>query len=182
MEQYTDSWMQLISDVEKRYSGEKVYAMNWGGLYYNVTNPDFLRAVDRVGIDAFYKHNVPSGSDAESIEKSWREFGLIEIQMMKDLTGKEPFLAEVGTRSQIGSWQNPPLWKDETAPVDQNDQATFYEATCQAVLPEVSGWYPWALGRNSLSIDPAIDFSFDPTNKKAEKVIRNCNEQVVFEE
>lgn len=182
MEPYTYEWMTMLDRIKKVYSGELVYAMNYGGLAYNVTNPDLLRAVDRVGIDAFYPHDLAPGATKEQLIASWQSFGLPEVQAITELTGKKPFFAEIGVRSQEGSYQHPPLWKDETAKVSQDDQATFFEATCEVVLPEVSGWYTWAVGRESLHVDPQTDFTFDPTNKKAEQVIKDCNETILFGE
>ncbi len=182
MEQYTSHWKEMLHNIEKVYSGEKVYAMNWGALYHGTTNPELLIAVDRVGIDAFYPHDLPEGASEEQIQKSWEKFGLIEIELMEIITGKKPFLAEIGVRSQDGSYRQPFVWNDPTEEVNEDDQATFFQATCDKVLPQVSGWFVWAVGRNSLGVDPKIDETFDPTNKKSEKVIADCNEQIIFSE
>lgn len=154
-------WKQFISSVRGAYTGKLVYSFNWNSSF----SPELASQLDFIGIDAFYPLETPT-------EEQWAPV-LAKMQEYENQSGKPVIFTEIGTRSQKESYKRPWDWVI-TAPVDQNAQADYYQSLCQARTSALSGWYVWYMTLDSFDINPDTDPSYDPTQKKAEGVIRDC--------
>lgn len=181
MEQYTDQWLKTFSDAKKQYDGKLLFSINWGETIYGsginkplLSSPD----LDMIGVSYYYEHpDVPPGAAKEALVQSMEGAPAAELQTIHAQTAKNIIIVEAGTTSTRGSWQKP--WSAPDNVVDQQDQATYFDATCDAVvfndaLPFVNGFLVWQVQAGSPQLDSSSDTSFDPTNKAAERVIADC--------
>jgi hypothetical protein len=135
MEGYSYEWPSTIRQVRHAYSGELTYSFNfdtrtraWAGL------------LDFVSVDAWYKlSSLPNPSVAQ-IVKGWRG-GLQDLLHRSSLASRPVVVTEVG------AWPNPGIFSAPYAgsnkPYDPKVQQNYYQATCLALKPHVSGIYWW---------------------------------------
>lgn len=178
---YTSYWNEILEKADKNYSGKMLFSINWGSLIYGVgintellTNP----AIDQIGLSYYYEHwDVPSGATPDQLLASMNDLPLFEIETLHNLTGKHILIVEAGATSTPAPWQRP--WSMPGGPVFQEDQATYFQALCDAVvenpkLPYVSGVQTWTEGASSLEVDPATHTGFEVFNKEAEEAVKDC--------
>jgi len=163
----TTQWLALIQAVRQVYSGQLTYSANWDDRTY----PRFGSALDLIGIDAFYTLSVPVAATSDQIAAAWRPW-LARTQAIARAMGKPVIYTEIGTTSEVGSFQVPWSWKHGTG-VSQEAQRVYYAGSCQAVKGQVQGMYWWQYNLEPLPA-PATDIGFNPEGKQAEPEITHC--------
>jgi hypothetical protein len=147
-EEFEDHWRKLISEVRQIYSGQLTYDVN----HDNEDNVHWWDAVDFISISAYYAIRP---SNNRSMDEAVRETtpvdeivaGLGRIkQRLAKISAKwhEPILfIETGVLNARGFARYPWSHSDEhvDSPIDEQEQANFYEAMCQAFWNE-----PWFMG------------------------------------
>lgn len=170
----TEYWKAVITEIRDVYGGQLIYSSNWSipaaSIYSRVR---FWEELDYVGIDAFFPLEVPLGSETEDLVEAWQKW-LLQLEEVRQDTGKPLIFTELGTTSQQGSYQNPWRWIDESLPISLEDQRIYYEASCIAVLDRVQGIYWWEVPLSGAPENPEEHRGFNPLGKPAEKALREC--------
>ncbi len=167
LEPASNYWLGVIRAVRQVYSGQLIYSANWDDSAY----PRFGSALDFIGVDAFYTLRVAVSAGPDQIAASWGP-GLVRAQGYARSFGKPLLFTEVGTTSEVGSFQVPWVWKHGTG-VSQEAQRVYYAGTCRAVKGQVAGMYWWQFNIGPLS-DPQADISYNPQGKSAEAEMAKC--------
>lgn len=167
LEPDTSYWLGLIQAIRQVYSGQLTYSANWDDRNY----PAFGTALDLIGIDAFYPLAVPVTATPDQIAAAWAP-GLARTRQLARAMGKPVLYTEIGTTSEVGSFQVPWSWKHGTG-VSQDAQRVYYAGSCQAVKGQVAGMYWWQVNLEPLPA-PASDIGFNPEGKQAEAEITHC--------
>jgi hypothetical protein len=160
------NWLFLIEKVRAVYHGQLTYSSNWRGSYVG-----FWDRLDFISVDAFFKLDVPQQATVEQLVAAWQPW-ISQMEQARILFNKPIVLTELGTMSQVGSYQEPWRWEHNT-PVDLEAQRLYYTSSCQASLSLVSGIYWWSVSLD-LPDNPAEDPGFNPLGKPAESEIREC--------
>jgi len=168
LEKETEQWQELIQEVRKIFSGQVTYSSNWD----NYQNVSFWEELDFIGIDAFFPLDAPNEATIEQLIIAWQPW-VKQMEKFRALSGKEIVLTELGTRSQLGSFQKPYVWYATGVPIDLETQRKYYEASWLATKDLVNGIYWWAVALE-LPKDPYNDPGFNPLGKPAEQEIAKC--------
>jgi hypothetical protein len=179
--EYTSYWNEILTKADNDYDGKILFSINWGSLIYGTgINTELLSnpAIDEIGLSYYYEHpDVLSGASEKELLQSLNDLPLYEIKTLNELTGKDILIVEAGATSTDAPWQHP--WSTPSGKPNQQDQATYYEALCEAVvgredLPFIVGVQTWNEGATSLDIDPKTDIGFEIFNKEAEQSVKEC--------
>ncbi len=177
-DKYCTSWVNLIAKTRAVFDGSLTYSTNW-----DFPPPlCFWDKLDFIGVDAFYRMEVPLHPSVQQIVYSWNQtiqpvqgFPLSAVSLLKSAAktyGKPVVLTEVGVISQEGAVLTPWQW-DLGKPVDLDSQHNFFAATCMATKGTVAGLYFWNAGLDTPK-DPSKDTGFDFIGKPAEQALAQC--------
>lgn len=168
LERETNQWIKLIEAVRAVYHGQLTYSVNWWNVSYDV---GFWDRLDSIGVDAYFPLDAPKEATAEQLIAAWQPW-LVQMAQLKALFNKPLVFTELGTASQIGSYQKPWIGEHNT-PVDLEAQRIYYATACQASQSLINGIYWWFVGLD-LPSNPREDSSHNPLGKPAEAEIRRC--------
>lgn len=180
-EAYTEYWNEILTKADEEYDGKILFSINWGELIYGTgINTELLSnpAIDEIGLSYYYEHpDVPTGASEQELLDSLNNLPLQEMKTLNEMTGKDILIVEAGATSTDAPWQHP--WATPNGNPNQKDQATYYQALCDAVvdredLPFISGVQTWAEGAGSLDVDPKTNIGFEIFNKEAEQSVKDC--------
>ncbi|HYM96318.1 MAG TPA: hypothetical protein VET26_03370, partial [Candidatus Sulfotelmatobacter sp.] len=159
-------WVSLIGSVRTVFRGQLTYSSNWAKGY-----PSFGRTLDFISIDAYFPLNAAPTAATADLVNAWGPW-IARLDRIRRSFGRPLVLTELGVTSQVASFQQPWLW-DNGKPVDLVSQETYYQASCQATTPNVSGLYWWMY-----TIDPPaapmLDKGFAVAGKPAEAALGRC--------
>lgn len=167
MERYSENWENLIEKIKRVYGGQLTYSAN------RMLSDDMpWHMLDFASVDAFYFLDVNENTnDKNELVMAWNPW--IEEISAKLIEIKKPLvITELGVASQHGSFRKSWLW-DHKTPLDLEAQRLYYEASCEALKPYVSGIYWWVANIWSPE-SPEQDEGFSPVGKPAEKEIELC--------
>jgi hypothetical protein len=147
-EEFEDQWRKLIAEVRKVYSGLLTYDVN----HDNEDKVRWWDAVDFISISAYYAvrpANNQSMDDAVKqttpVDEIVAGLGRIKGRLAKiNAKWHKPILfIETGVLNARGFARYPWSHSDEhvESPIDEQEQANFYEAMCQTFWNE-----PWFMG------------------------------------
>jgi hypothetical protein len=159
-------WSRLIASVRRTYRGQVTYSANWQDPV-----PAFAKALDFLGVDAFYPLGTSSTATADALVTAWQPW-LADIRRAAASTGKAVVITELGTTSEVGSYQQPWVWQHGTG-VSLEAQAAYYDASCRALKPSVHGMYWWVFSLDAVAT-PSSDPGYEPEGKPAETQIGKC--------
>jgi hypothetical protein len=168
LEKETEQWQELINEVRKIFSGQVTYSSNFD----NYQNVSFWKELDFIGIDAFFPLDAPNEATIEQLITAWQPW-VKQMEKFHKKFGKQVVFTELGTRSQLGSFQKPYVWYATGVPVDLETQRKYYEASWLATKDLVNGIYWWAIALE-LPKDPCNDPGFNPLGKPTEQEIAKC--------
>jgi hypothetical protein len=178
---FTDNWEQIFSNAREEYNGKLMFSTNWGAtIYGNGINRELMSSpnLDIIGLSYYYEHpQVPSGGPKEALVASMNNLPVQEMVQMHEETNMPIMIVEIGATSIPQPWAEP--WNTPNTVPYESDQALYFDAACEAVvnneqLPFVVGMQIWQVEAGSPYLNPAVDTTFDPTNKAAEVVIAEC--------
>jgi len=164
-------WSGLISALQSVYSGQLVYDENFDEFAAD----DPYLPLPGNNIDAYPRFNLPDTASVTTLTQAWESWlGAHPPVVLRNLV-----MAEVGIVAVAGAYQSPAAWLGTTTdPIDDEVQANWYQAVCQAVAAENvgGGIYWWEVGFDSDPADPA-PYEADRLTflgRPAEQVIRSC--------
>ena len=162
----TQQWLNLIAAVRGAYRGQLTYSANWAISY-----PSFGWALDFLSIDAFFPLAVPVNATQQQLAAAWGKW-IARANGFGYSYGKHVVFTELGTTSEVGSFQQPYLWSHGTG-VSMEAQRLYYAAACQALKGRIGGIFWWEYLLDTVP-SPAADPGFDPQGKPADLEISRC--------
>jgi hypothetical protein len=137
---HEDAWRQMAGRLRRIYSGELVYAANWGEEFERL---EFWDAFDYLGVNAYYPLSLElDPSDAELTAGARQVVdGLHRVQQRH---GKPLLITELGSASVPAAWREP--WKDSArGGADPKAQARTLEALLGALNGQhwIAGAFLW---------------------------------------
>lgn len=167
LQTYTQQWLQLIQSLRTVYSGKITYSSNW-----DVSVPAFASALDFISVDGFFPLSAPDSASTEQLVRAWQQWSA-KLGQIRSTFAKPVVLTELGTTSEVGSYRSPFNWK-HAGGLSLEAQRRYYEASCRALKPVVSGMYWWAYYPWFDLAAGAQDPGYTPMGKPAEHEIKNC--------
>jgi hypothetical protein len=159
-------WQRLITTVRAEFHGQVTYSSNWAKGF-----PSFGKALDFISVDAYFPLKAPDTASVTELVAAWQQW-VARLKRMSQSFGKPLVLTELGATSLTGSFQQPWLW-DNFQPVDLSAQQRYYDAACQAVVPQFGGAYWWMYTLDPPA-KPATDRGFMVAGKPAEASLAHC--------
>ena len=162
-----DDWRQLIRKIRKLYSGQLVYAANWGEEFENIT---FWDELDYIGIDCYYPLSRKTDPSDEELKGSFEKI-LNKVAAVSARHDKPVLFTEIGFRSVEAPWENPHAEAGERAS-NATHQARAYKTVLEGLQNKswCAGlfWWKWP---TDLADTHATDRRFIPAGKPAEEVV-----------
>lgn len=165
---HQDRWIDLANRIRSVYSGQLVYASNWGEEYENLT---FWDAFDYIGLNSYY----PLSENENPTEQELREGAQQVVQRIRNVQkqfNKPLLLTEIGFPSTEKPWMYP--WQENRQnPSNMEHQALCYRIMIESLANEkwLAGiyWWKWPSilergGENHRD-------RFTPNGKPAEQVV-----------
>lgn len=172
--QRPDDWRGLIREIRGLYSGQLVYAANWGEEFEKL---QFWDELDYIGLNCYYPLSVDSSASGEALVEGAKAIGR-KVEDVAKRFGKPVLITEIGFTATAGCWVQP----HEVAggkPLQQEHQRRAYAAVLEALgkTPAVAGiyWWKWP---TYLSYGGSGDRDFTPNGKPAEEEVRNYYRQM----
>jgi hypothetical protein len=162
----TQQWLNLIAALRGAYRGQLTYSANWAISY-----PGFGWALDFLSIDAFFPLAVPVNATQQQLAVAWGKW-IARANGFGYNFGKHVVFTELGTTSEVGSFQQPWLWSHGTG-VNMEAQRLYYAAACQALKGRIGGMYWWEYLLDTVP-SPGAEPGFDPQGKPADLEISRC--------
>jgi hypothetical protein len=170
MEKHTKHWRTTITALREKFSGRLTYSSNQG-----LDNDMPWDVLDYIGIDAFFELDTPLDNvtvdDMLVPLKRWAKWLTNRVATLK--INRPIILAEIGTRPERGAHRKSWFWSNNQSARDPEEQRRFYEASCIAWKPVVSGIYWWNVTLNPPA-EPLYDTDFSPLGKPAELAMADC--------
>jgi hypothetical protein len=163
---YSGQWVTLISAVRRVFHGLVTYSANWAIWY-----PGFGWAVDFVSIDGFFPLSAPSGATPQQIAAAWSAW-TGRVSGIGSEFGKPVVFTELGTTSEVASYQQPFIWQHGTG-LSLSAQQVYYQGSCQLLRSWISGMYWWEYDLQPLT-SPLSDSGYEPQGKPAETAMSRC--------
>lgn len=164
--QSSPRWLDVIAAVRRVYSGQVTYSANWAIQY-----PAFGWAVDFISIDAFFPLAAPVNASQQQLATAWSRW-IARANGIAYAYGKHVVFTELGTTAEVGSFQSPWQWSQNTG-LSLEAQRRYYAASCQALKGRIGGIYWWEYLLQPLP-SPSTDPSYDPEGKPADLEIGRC--------
>ena len=186
MEQYDQSWRNLIDNVRTHYSGPLTYSANWStagaspkdpitvnGGYNNISwwNKFDAARGDELGIDAYFPVASSTNTSLASLKSGWNTVAntIDSWRTSNNLTDKRLLFTETGYSSYDGTAQTPYASAGSQA-IDEQEQADSYNALLSVMSAKSywdgAMWWNWETSPNSDSTN-----SFSPQNKLVQDVL-----------
>ncbi|KAA3617974.1 MAG: hypothetical protein DWQ05_07970 [Calditrichaeota bacterium] len=166
---YDSRWRDLIKQIRKVYSGQLIYAANWGEEFEKL---QFWDALDAIGLNSYYPLSDKKTFDADEIEKNVAKI-FNKIKQVKNKFNKPVYFTEIGFASRPESWRDPHV-DGHNKSVDLAAQLQCFQSFLSVLSASnsIDGVYIWKWptylgdGGNNHS-------GFTPNGKPAEHEIRN---------
>jgi len=164
---HEQEWRDLVAKVRRLYSGELVYAANWGEEFENIR---FWDALDYLGLNCYYP--LSDKEQATDVDLQRGAAAVMEKVAAVAWRFRKPvLLTEVGFTSTAASWKQPHA-EGRGRPLNLADQARCYEAVLQVLAGKFwcrgIYWWKWP---SDLAQGGPLDTDFTPNNKPAEQVV-----------
>jgi len=167
------SFLPIIADVRRAYSGPLTYSANWD----DVDHTSILGALDVVGINAFYPLAERSGATAVELMDGGRR--VAERVRRLAATWQKPVLfTELGYTTRRDPALRPWEWPDgmKAVHVDERAQADAYLGLLAPLLdePHFLGFFVWRVYADPDDVSQEAEWGFSPRGKLAELVLRDA--------
>lgn len=164
-------WRQTIAMVREIYQGPLVYNTNHG----KEEVAKWYDAIDYLGTSAYFPVESAPGGSLEEMQENWR-LAAEKLAAVSRRLGKKVIFMEIGCRSARGCAQMPWDFVHREFPVDQEEQARFYES-CLSVMSEQDWfegvfWWDWGTHIYHTREEAMKDMGFNIYLKKAGDVVR----------
>ena len=162
-----DRWAELIRKLRGIYSGNLIYAANWGEEFENIS---LWKHLDYIGLNCYYPLANKEIASQEVLVQGFKDI-LNKVQRVKSRFNKPVIFTEIGFRSIQSPWLQPHA-EAGIKEFSERDQAIAYEAVFKALHehPSIQGilWWKWPTNHME-QLDG--DRRFVPSGKKAEKIV-----------
>lgn len=164
-------WRQTIAMVREVYHGPLVYNTNHG----KEEVAKWYDAIDYLGTSAYFPVESAPGGSLEEMQENWR-LAAEKLAAVSRGLGKKVIFMEIGCRSARGCAQMPWDFVHREFPIDQDEQARFYES-CLSVMSEQDWfegvfWWDWGTHIYHTREEAMRDVGFNIYLKKAGDVVR----------
>lgn len=162
-------WTDVIDKIKQVFPGELTYSVNFDDFQDRRPTP----AVDRVGVDVYFKTDLPDSASVAELSAEWRSW-------LTRYAGRQPrglVLDEVGIAAQDGGYRHPASWGNPKASLNLAVQASWYRAICDAVeASDIGGVYFWyvRMHHNPGHEDPEQADRLTFVDRPAEDAVREC--------
>ena len=133
---HEERWVDLANRIRSIYSGQLVYASNWGQEYENLK---FWDAFDYIGLNSYYplsdKENPTETELREGAQKVVERIHSVQKRFNKPL-----LLTEIGFPSTEKPWMSP--WEENR----QHPPNTEHQALCYQIMIETLASEKWLAG------------------------------------
>jgi hypothetical protein len=167
------SFLPIIADVRRAYSGPLTYSANWD----DVDHTSILGALDVVGINAFYPLAERPGATIVELMDGGRR--VAERVRRLAATWQKPVLfTELGYTTRRDPALRPWEWPDgmKAVHVDERAQADAYLGLLAPLLdePHFLGFFVWRVYADPDDVSQEAEWGFSPRGKLAELVLRDA--------
>ena len=136
-----DLWLDLIKQVRDIYSGKITYAANWDDDLENIS---LWRALDFIGVQAYFPIAKNSNPRIEELEDGWRSH-YSRLESLKMKFDKPLLFTELGYKSTKNAGQEPWEWNTLNhrfyKRISHKTQALCYQAFFNTIWQQ-----PWFAG------------------------------------
>jgi hypothetical protein len=169
-------WKGFFTQAAKIYGGMLSYA-TWGGGGTEgfFSSKRVLPPVGLYGATAYPSVNLPADASVSQLTAAWNKF----LQTAPESVLRRTAIDEIGIPAAVGSYSDPWNWDDVTAAPDDEVQANWFEAACDAaVAAHLRAIYFWNV---NLSDNPENDDLFASAVRfedrtASETAIRSCEQ------
>ncbi len=167
------SFLRILRDVRRVYSGLLTYAANWDDAEETV----IWGHLDVIGINAFYPLHWENGATRrELIEGGQR--AAESVARLAALHERPVIFTEFGYTARSHAAIKPWLWPEELGEVsvDEEAQAEAYAALLSNMVdvPGFGGTFVWRIYADLADTSQEPRWGFSPWNKKAHSVLRDA--------
>ncbi len=166
---HEDRWIDMANRLRSVYSGQLVYASNWGEEFENLA---FWDAFDYIGLNSYYP--LSDNPDAtESELRAGAERVVARIEDVQKRFNKPLLLTEIGFPSSARPWILP-YEENRQEPANTVHQALCYRIMIEALSDEpwLSGIYWWKWPSHLERGGATSRDRFTPNGKPAADVVR----------
>ena len=167
------TFISLIRDVRKIYSGPLTYAANWDDLNTTI----IFGELDVIGINAFFPLAEKEGASFSELHAGGRRVK----QQLEGLTrawGRPLLFTEFGYTTRDNPAIKPWEWPDHMSQVrvNQQAQAEAYAALLGPMtdLKNFAGFFVWRVYADPYDTSQEAEWGFSPKGKLAELVLRDA--------
>jgi len=164
-----DFWNQLIQKVKAIYKGKLTYAENWDTF----NNVPFWKALDFIGIDAYFPLSEEETPELETLKKGWQPHKA-KIFELYEAIDKPILFTEYGYRSTHFTAKEP--WNSDHTIKDINleGQTIALQALYNEFWKEdwFAGGFIWKWFHAHDRVGGEEDSQFTPQNKPAEAFLK----------
>lgn len=166
-----DRWRSLILDVRLSYTGALTYA----ALPFEYQRIAFWDALDSIGVNAWWRHDVAPGLPAAQalveMKESWQ--GIVaELEAFSIRKTKPVVLTEAGFTDHLATLSDPSYW-DHPRTSDRAAELAQQEVGYESLFRAFAG-KPWLLGIHWWAwreTNATLDYDYTPQDKPAEAVV-----------
>lgn len=166
MDQDTDNWKNIISELRKQYDGMLTYSSNWD----HFDKVQFWDDLDLLGVTGYFELTpIKKSPQIDYLIHSWRE-NYIKLMRWQNRWKKLILFTEVGYRSQKGACAYPWKWGDDPK-ISLLEQRLGFDSFIKTWNNEkrLEGLYIWNwYGNGGVNCT-----DYTPKGKPAEIIIKN---------
>ncbi|MEO1624899.1 MAG: hypothetical protein AAFV25_07060 [Bacteroidota bacterium] len=161
-------WRQLISRIDKLYSGQLTYASNWGQEF---EQSDIWQQLDYLGIDCYYPLSNKTKATNGELRKGFRSI-LRKIEKVQSRHDKQVLFTEIGFRSKEAPWIEPHAG-DRREQYQGEDQSRSYQIVLEGLKGKewCKGIFWWKFP-SYMEFDRSPNAGFSPCGKPAEETVK----------
>ena len=166
-------WRRLIQKIRKVYSGQLVYAANWGEEFEQLA---FWDDLDLIGLDCYYPLSQRSDASDKDLKRGFEQV-IERINRVYRRFHKPLIFTEIGFPSVEAAWKKPHEdWGDLIA--NERHQARCYDVALASLhkQPWCVGFYWWKYP-SYLRFRGHRETDFTPYGKAAEAVVEKWFEK-----
>jgi hypothetical protein len=167
------SFIDIIHEVRKVYSGPVTYSANWDDVDQSV----ILGEIDVIGINAFYPLAEAEGDGFEKMLVAGNRVAKSITELSRKWQRPVMF-SEIGYTTRPDPALRPWEWPDgmKNVRVDQEAQAAAYKALMAPLLslPDFLGVFIWRVYADPNDVSQEAEWGFSPRGKLAELVVRDA--------
>jgi hypothetical protein len=170
---HAPSFVELIHEVRRVYSGPLTYAANWDDVHDTV----IWGELDVIALNAFFPLAEQERAPFDELLAASEKLS-VGIRELSQRWGKPVVFNEIGYTTRPDPALRPWEWPDsmKNVVVDQRSQADAYRALLAPFLDEpwFMGFFVWRWYADPYDMSQEAEWGFSPFGKQAELVLRDA--------